>query len=65
MKNLQFNSYQCEAGWVWSKKFKPISVSRCGAGLKSHLTIFTGQEKPTWDKTERSGSSKAQKNCPS
>ena len=40
MKNLQFNPYQCGAGWggdgrVGSKKSKPITDSLHGTGLKS------------------------------
>jgi len=37
MKNLQFNSYQCGAGWVGSKKSKLISIPPRGAELKSCL----------------------------
>ena len=40
MKNLQFNPYQCGAGWggdgrVWSKKSKPIPTPPHIARLKS------------------------------
>ena len=55
MKNLQFNPYQCGAGWggdgrVGSKKSKPIPTSLHGAWLKSrphsYPTKVVGWGKP-------------------
>ena len=55
MKNLQFNPYQCGAGWgedgrVGSKKSKPIPAPLHGARLKSRPhscpTKVVGGENP-------------------